>query len=56
MTPRDFRHDKNCIAPDSIKKLITGNGRAKKAKKAEVARGLVLKFPEARVLLTQAPA
>ncbi len=52
MTPRDFRHDKKCIAPNSIKKLITGNGRAKKA---EVARALVLKFPEARVLLTQAP-
>ena len=38
------------FAPGTVKKFITGNGRAKKA---EVARVLVLKFPELRVFLTQ---
>lgn len=38
------------FAPSTVKKFITGNGRATKA---EVARALVLKFPELRVFLTQ---
>jgi len=38
------------FAPSTVKEFITGNGRATKA---EVARVLVLKFPELRVFLTQ---
>lgn len=37
-------------APSTVKKFITGNGQATKA---EVARVLVIKFPDLRVFLTQ---
>ena len=39
-----------CFAPSTVKKFITGNGRADKA---DVARIVVLKYPELKVFLTQ---
>ena len=39
-----------CFAPSTMKKMICGNGRASKE---EVARVVVLKFPELKVYLTQ---
>jgi Holliday junction resolvasome RuvABC endonuclease subunit len=38
------------LAPSTLKKHITGNGRASKA---EVARVVVAKYPELRVYLSQ---
>jgi len=38
------------FAPNTVKKYITGNGRASKA---EVAKVIISKYPELKVYLTQ---
>jgi len=40
----------NCYAPSTVKKVICGNGRAKKE---DVAKVVITKYPELKVFLTQ---